>query len=191
MNRTHSKRLARSEDARRSRSDWSACVFGLARFPKGGCDSLAGFMESPLPDFFRILFRDHEPVGRVTPCAPRLGTAETARRGLTRPTFRFMGSPFSLVRMHWDHEPTSNPSREGRRTAWRVPLLGRVRGGFIAGIDRFMTRSIDEHEFIAVQNEPAKVGETVFLCVRDQTCDFLTRRRPVERKFASPLNAVF
>src|SRR5262245_31608880 len=33
---------------------------------------------------------DHEPVGRVTPCAPQPGDAQTARRGLTRPTFSFM-----------------------------------------------------------------------------------------------------
>ena len=36
---------------------------------------------------------NHEPVGRVTPCAPQFGNAQTARRGLTRPTFRFMESP--------------------------------------------------------------------------------------------------
>jgi len=45
-------------------------------------------MESPL-SFFRMHW-DDEPVGRVTPCAPQFGNAQTARRGLTRPTFRFM-----------------------------------------------------------------------------------------------------
>src|SRR6185503_20106348 len=39
-----------------------------------------------------------EPVGRVTPCAPQLGNAQTARRGVTRPTFRFMQSRRSHCR---------------------------------------------------------------------------------------------
>jgi len=37
--------------------------------------------------------RDLEPVGRVTPCAPQFARAQTASRGPTRPTFRFMESP--------------------------------------------------------------------------------------------------
>src|SRR5207249_3078022 len=49
---------------------------------------------------------------------------------------RFMGSLLSSARMHWDLEPTPNPSQEGSRTAWPVPLLGGVRGGFVAR--RFM-----------------------------------------------------
>jgi len=48
------------------------------------------FMERPL--CFLPMYRDHEPVGRVTPCAPQFGNAQTARRGLTRPTFRFVES---------------------------------------------------------------------------------------------------
>jgi len=42
--------------------------------------------------------------------------------------------------MHWDHEPTPNPSKEGSRTTRSVLLLGGVLGGFIAGTDRFMDR---------------------------------------------------
>ena len=54
-------------------------------------------MESPL--------FNSELVGRVTPCAPQFGNAQTARRGLTRPTFRFMESPLGLAAVHWDCEP--------------------------------------------------------------------------------------
>ena len=49
-----------------------------------------------------------------------------------------MESLLSLLCMHWDHEPTPSPSKEGSRTAWPVPLLGGVRGGLIADTDRFM-----------------------------------------------------
>ena len=52
------------------------------------------FMESPHASF--VVYWDLELVGRVTPCAPQFGYAQTARRGLTRPTFRFMESPLSL-----------------------------------------------------------------------------------------------
>src|SRR6185436_10895984 len=61
-------------------------------------------MESPLSGFFRMHW-DHEPVGRVTPCAPQFGNAQTARRGLTRPTFRFMESLLDFCAVHWDLEP--------------------------------------------------------------------------------------
>ena len=54
--------------------------------------------------FFRMHW-DHEPVGRVTPCAPQFGNAQTARRGLTRPTFRFMESLLGFFAVHWDPEP--------------------------------------------------------------------------------------
>src|SRR5439155_20325023 len=37
-------------------------------------------------------------------------------------------------------KPTPNPSQEGSRTAWAVPLLGGVRGGFVGR--RFMGRGI-------------------------------------------------
>src|SRR6185436_5635577 len=96
INRTHSKRFALAESADR------ATAFGVrassAPLSKACCDSVDGrFMESPL-SFFRMHW-DHEPVGRVTPCAPQFGNAQTARRGLTRPTFRFMESPLSVFRM--------------------------------------------------------------------------------------------
>jgi len=46
--------------------------------------------------------------------------------------------------MHWDHEPTPNPSQEGSSTASPVPLLGGVRGGFVA--DRFIGMRMPEAE---------------------------------------------
>src|SRR5207249_9543393 len=33
-----------------------------------------------------------------------------------------MESLLSLLRMHWDHEPTPNPSQEGNRSGWPVLL---------------------------------------------------------------------
>ena len=42
------------------------------------------------PCQFYLVHCDLEAVGRVTPCAPQFGNAQAARRGLTRPTFRFM-----------------------------------------------------------------------------------------------------
>src|ERR1051325_2148156 len=39
--------------------------------------------------------------------------------------------PPSLLRMHWDHEPTPSPSQEGSDSGWPVPLPGGVRGGLI------------------------------------------------------------
>ena len=40
-----------------------------------------------------------------------------------------MVSPHSFFRMHWDHEPTPSPSKEGSRTAWPGPFPGGGRGG--------------------------------------------------------------
>src|SRR5438094_7802639 len=79
-------------------------------------------MESPPSVFFRMHW-DHEPE-----------TRKPFR--IKASVFRFMGSLLSSARMHWDLEPTPNPSQEGSRTAWPVPLLGGVRGGFVAR--RFM-----------------------------------------------------
>ncbi len=64
-------------------------------------ESLHGFMTAHL---------DREPywVGRGFPTAPHDGGLRTAR-----PTSQFMESPLSFFRMHWDHEPTPKPSREG------------------------------------------------------------------------------
>src|SRR6185436_13583238 len=61
------------------------------------------FMESP--DDSDAVHWGFEPVGRVTPCAPQFGNAQTARRGLTRPTFRFMESLLGFFAVHWDPEP--------------------------------------------------------------------------------------
>ena len=47
-----------------------------------------------------------------------------------------MESLLSLLRMHWDYEPTPNPSQEGSSTTRPVPLLGGVRGGLVA--DKFI-----------------------------------------------------
>jgi len=58
---------------------------------------------------FTVVHWGLEPVGRVTPWAPQFGNAQTARRGLTRPTFRFMESPHVNYAVHWDHEPMAFP----------------------------------------------------------------------------------
>src|SRR6185369_1483631 len=56
----------------------------------------------------------------------------------TRNLYGSWKAPF-LFEMHWDHEPTPSPSKEGSRTAWPGPLPGGVRGGFVAdGTNRFM-----------------------------------------------------
>ena len=41
-----------------------------------------------------------------------VGVADGGRQDAC-PTFQFMESLLSLSRMHWDHEPTPNPSQEG------------------------------------------------------------------------------
>ena len=48
------------------------------------------------------------------------------------PTLMDHASPHDLDAVHGDHEPTPSPSKEGSRTAWPGPLLGGVRGGFVA-----------------------------------------------------------
>src|SRR5207249_8042703 len=77
---------------------------------------------------------------------------------------RFMGSPLSSVRMHWDLEPTPNPSQEGSRTAWPVPLLGRVRGGFVARrfIERFQSSIIQPDSVIFQASFLASLGRVAF-----------------------------
>src|SRR6266487_4457263 len=129
MNRTHSRRFARSGDARRSRSVWSACVFSAA-FPKQAPIRWPGwFIESPL-SFFRMHW-DHEPraVPRLTKSADESDALQTPRAIRRRPAvakrlecvrlqrrFPKPGSdsmaglvhrepPFVFFRMHWDHEP--------------------------------------------------------------------------------------
>ena len=71
---------------------------------------------------------------------PRPRNQKDESRTRTRPTRRtkgrFRGSPLSFFRMHWDHEPTPNPSRRRGVNvghACRVPLLGGVRGGSVQG----------------------------------------------------------
>ncbi len=51
---------------------------------------------------------------------------------------RFMKSLFSLSRMHWDHEPTPNPSQEGNRRGADECLLPSWEG---SGVGRFMERA--------------------------------------------------
>src|SRR5438552_3245264 len=58
----------------------------------------------------------------------RAGPADTA--------VRFVESLLSLLRMNWDHEPTPNPSEEGKRTRrgrMPPPLLGVVGDGSVHG----------------------------------------------------------
>src|SRR6185369_16272815 len=101
------------------------------------------FMESPL-DFCAVhwdLEPDFEAKLVWCPAFRRPGPAKAGT-----PNRRFMESPLGLV-VHWEHEPTPSPSKEGRRTAWPGPLsafaarhsaasarrrLGGVRGGFVA-----------------------------------------------------------
>ena len=92
-----------------------------AAFDASASSHFVRFVESLL-SFFRM-HGDHEPVGRVTPCAPQFGNAQTARRGLTSPTFRFMESPLGFV-VHWDHEPYRPPARPRPR---RQALESRTR----------------------------------------------------------------
>ena len=67
----------------------------MTRSPPGRGEGLVPTGSWKAPFRFLRMHRDHEPVGRVTPCAPQFGNAQTARRGLTRPTFMFMESPVS------------------------------------------------------------------------------------------------
>src|SRR5436309_15333102 len=48
---------------------------------------------------------------------------------------RFRESLFSLSRMHWDHEPTPNPSQEGNRVDADECLFPSGEG---SGVGRFM-----------------------------------------------------
>ena len=63
------------------------------------------------------------------------------------------GEP-SFVRMHRDHEPTPNPSKEGSRAVWPVPLLGGVRGGFVA--DASWKAHLTFVPYIETMNLPGK-----------------------------------
>ena len=81
-------------------ASWSAAALRRFRWERArGIPAVHG-----KPTRFDAVPWNHEPVGRVTPCAPQFGNAQTARRGLTRPTFRFMESPLGLAAMHWDCE---------------------------------------------------------------------------------------
>src|SRR5438477_2015627 len=62
------------------------------------------------------------------------------RRGRKSP---FMESPLSFFRMHWDHEPTSNPSQEGNFRDADECLLPSWEG---SGVGRFMEREPSEDE---------------------------------------------
>src|SRR5437773_12240309 len=103
-------------------------------------------MESPL-SFFRMHWV-HEPTRNRSAGFPACGfTGHSCPVFLLRATGKspepadwkvcpthpsFMGSRLSLVRMHRDHEPAPIPSQEGSRTPCPGPLLGGVRGGFVA-----------------------------------------------------------
>src|SRR5439155_8479955 len=107
-------------------------------------------MESPLSVFFRMHW-EHEPE-----------TRKPFR--IKASVFRFMESPLSSVRMHWDLEPTPNPSQEGSRTAWPVPLLGGVRGGFVARrfMERFQFSIIQPDSVIFQASFLASLGRVAF-----------------------------
>ena len=84
------RRVGQASRLPSERESASRCVVGFADGGRRDARPTLRFMESP-HSFVRMHW-DHEPVGRVTPCAPQFGNAQTARRGLTRPTFRFMES---------------------------------------------------------------------------------------------------
>src|SRR5213594_470457 len=65
-----------------------------------------------------------------------VGVADGGRRDAC-PTLRFMESLLSLLRMHWDHEPTPNPSQEGNGQDADRCLFPSWEG---SGVGRFMER---------------------------------------------------
>src|SRR5216117_900789 len=65
-----------------------------------------------------------------------VGVADGGRQDAF-PTLWFMESLLSLLRMHWDHEPTPNPSQEGNGQDADGCLLPSREG---SGVGRFMER---------------------------------------------------
>src|SRR5437867_3933045 len=66
-------------------------------------------------------------------CAAAFGVGGACSRFRTR----FMESLLSRLRMHWDHEPTPNPSQEGNFRGAGECLLPSWEG---SGVGRFMER---------------------------------------------------
>ena len=103
---------------------------------------LAGRSLIESPKDFVVVDSDHEPRSSRTTapkrCCRRL-VGRASLRFLGRQdagsTLRFMESPLSLVRMHWDHEPTPNPSQEGNWHDADERLLPSREG---SGVGRFM-----------------------------------------------------
>src|SRR5205814_6719015 len=92
---------------------------------------MAGGVRAPRASFSRGV-----PLNRSSRRKEALTDALKKMSLLTSAATRSRESRPSLVRMHWDYEPTPNPSQEGSSTAFSVPLLGGVGGGFVA--DRLM-----------------------------------------------------
>src|SRR5207249_2126075 len=67
--------------------------------------------------------------------ASTLCSSSATEDGCSRFRTRFMKSLLSLLRMHWDHEPTPNPSREGNGQDADGCLLPSWEG---SGVGRFM-----------------------------------------------------
>src|SRR5262245_58095396 len=84
---------------------------------------------------------------------------------------------WSFVIRVYDYSPFN--SKRPSANSWERPEAG----GFMRG-------SIDEHEFVAVQDQPAKVGQTVLLHIGFKLPDFLAGGRPIERQFAGERHAV-
>jgi len=131
------------------------------------------------PESRNSLHCDQEPDRPPARPRPRHQVIGSRTRTRTRTTTRsrFMESPLSFFRMHWDHEPTPDPSKEGSRTAWPGPLPGGVRGGFVAdGTNRFMESPLD---FCAVHwdLEPDCATKLVW---------YLAFRRPGPAKAGTP-----
>src|SRR5439155_14087904 len=64
-----------------------------------------------------------------------VGVADGGRQDAC-PTLRFMESLHSLWRMHWDHEPTPNPSQEGSSAVWPVRYPADPTGGVVQIISK-------------------------------------------------------
>jgi len=116
----------RDAAATRAREGCATRLMGGRRFPSREGSGVGCFVQSPL--FLSDLLTDHEPiltpsheeslhsvVWSPPPSAVRLLPPESEARLLRRPAKagtpngRFMESPLSFFRMHWDHEPLAVP----------------------------------------------------------------------------------
>src|SRR6266496_6622458 len=87
---------------------------------------------------WNLLILQEPPARRSCPetCCRRLAGSVTFSAGkMPAALWGFTESLLSFFRMHWDHEPTPNPSQEGNRKDADAPLLPSWEG---SGVGRFM-----------------------------------------------------